>query len=65
VWEAFARELERAGIPHTLDEHTGGHIDRTRKRFESVMLPFFARVLATQEGRGTCEAKQDPEREIS
>ena len=55
--EAFARELERAGIPHTLDEYTGGHIDHTRKRFETAMLPFFARVLATQEGRGTCGAK--------
>ena len=51
---AFARELERAGIPHTLDEFTGGHTDHTRKRFESAMLPFFARVLVTQEGRGIC-----------
>ena len=55
--EAFARELARAGIPHTLDEYTGGHIDHTRKRFETAMLPFFARVLATQDGRGTCEAR--------
>jgi S-formylglutathione hydrolase FrmB len=54
---AFARELERAGIPHTLDEFTGGHTDHTRKRFEKTVLPFFARVLATQDARGTCEAR--------
>jgi S-formylglutathione hydrolase FrmB len=54
---AFARELGRAGIPHTLDEYTGGHTDHLRKRFESAMLPFFARVLATQEGRAICETQ--------
>jgi hypothetical protein len=45
---AFARELERAGIPHTLDEYTGGHTNRTRKRFEEAVLPFFARVFALE-----------------
>lgn len=42
---AFDRELSRAGIVHTYTEFTGGHIDRTRERFESVVLPFFARVF--------------------
>ena len=54
---AFSRELKRAGIGHTLDEFSGGHTDRTRERFETAMLPFFARVLTTQDRRGTCAAK--------
>ena len=54
---AFSRELERAGIRHTLDEFTGGHTDRTRERFETAVLPFFARVLATQDREGTCAVK--------
>lgn len=56
---AFASELKRAGIPHTLDEYTGGHTNQTRKRFETALLPFFARVLATQEERGVCETASD------
>lgn len=54
---AFSRELKRAGIAHTLEEFTGGHTDRTRERFETAVLPFFARVLATQERRGVCGQK--------
>lgn len=53
---AFARALNRAGIPHTHVEFTGGHIDRTRERFEQAVLPFFARVLRTQDGPGACRA---------
>lgn len=52
---AFSRELKRAGIAHTFDEFTGGHTDRTRERFETAVLPFFGRVLSTQERRGACE----------
>lgn len=52
---SFSRELNRAGIAHTLDEFTGGHTDRTRERFETAVLPFFARVLTTQERPGACE----------
>lgn len=51
---AFARVLTGAGIANTIDEFTGGHTDRTRVRFETAVLPFFARVLATAERPGTC-----------
>lgn len=51
----FSRELTRAGIAHTLDEFTGGHTNRTRERFETAVLPFLARVLATQDRRGACD----------
>jgi hypothetical protein len=51
---AFARELQRAGIRHTLDEYTGGHTDHTRQRFEGALLPFFARVFSKQDERGAC-----------
>ena len=50
---AFSLALTRAGIPHTLDEFTGGHIDHTRERFETAVLPFFARVLAPGQ-RASC-----------
>lgn len=48
---AFSRELERAGIAHTFVAFTGTHTDHTRERFEASVLPFFARVLATQDPR--------------
>jgi S-formylglutathione hydrolase FrmB len=55
----FAQELGRAKIPNTLDEYTGGHTDRTRERFESAILPFFARALATEGKSATCEIQAD------
>jgi hypothetical protein len=48
----FSRELDRAGIVHTVDQFAGGHTDRTRERFETVVLPHLARVLATQDRQG-------------
>lgn len=54
---AFSRELTRLGIPHTLDEFTGGHTDRTRERFTTAVLPFLARVLATEERPGACATR--------
>ena len=55
--EAFSRGLGDAGIPHAYTAFEGGHVDRVRDRFETVMLPFFARVLATQGKRGACGPK--------
>lgn len=52
---AFAQELARAGIAHTLDLFAGGHVDRTRVRFETAALPFFARVFAAQADANACE----------
>lgn len=52
--QGFADELARAGIPHTFELFTGGHVDRTRERFTRAMLPFFAHALATQAGKGNC-----------
>ena len=46
--------VTRAGIAHTLEELPGGHTDRTRERFENAVLPFFTRVLATQDRPGSC-----------
>lgn len=54
---AFSSELTRVGITHSLDEFTGGHTDRTSERFRGAVLPFLARVLATQERPGTCAVK--------
>lgn len=51
---AFARELDRVGIAHTFEAFTGTHTDHTRERFETAVIPFFARVLATRDRPGTC-----------
>lgn len=51
---AFSDALNRAGIMHTYVEFPGGHVDRTRDRFERAVLPFFARVLATDQSPGAC-----------
>ena len=48
---AFAQMWERAGVRHTLDEFTGGHVDRTRERFETRLLPLFGRVLSAPDNR--------------
>lgn len=42
---AFSRALTRAGVPHTFAVFTGGHVDRTRERFETAVLPFLERVF--------------------
>lgn len=39
---AFARALTAAGITHRYTVFTGGHVDRTRERFETAVLPFLA-----------------------
>lgn len=51
---AFSQELRRAGITHTLDLFTGGHVNQTRARFEIAALPFFARVFANPASTGAC-----------
>lgn len=43
---AFSRELTRAGVANSYDEFTGGHVDRTRERFETVALPFFEKAFS-------------------
>ena len=48
---AFAEVLKQAGIPFTLEEYTGGHIDKTRERFEKHVLPFFSRAFSAGHGR--------------
>ena len=54
---AFSAALQRAGIPHVFEAFAGGHVDRVRERFETAVLPSFARVLATQERPGACGRK--------
>ncbi|MBS0199453.1 MAG: hypothetical protein JSR70_03295 [Proteobacteria bacterium] len=51
---AFSRELDRVGIAHTFETFTGTHTDHTRERFETSLIPFFARVLATPGRPGAC-----------
>lgn len=51
---AFDRELSRAGITHTYEVFTGGHVDRTRERFEIAALPFFARAFTPRTPTSTC-----------
>jgi hypothetical protein len=48
---AFAEALRRAGIPYSLDEYTGGHVDHTRERFETRLLPFFSSAFSARQPR--------------
>lgn len=48
---AFSRELTRVGVVNSYEEFTGGHVDRTRERFETVVLPFFERAFSGQGSR--------------
>lgn len=45
----FARALRRNGIAHTFEEHDGDHNSRAAERMETKLLPFFSRVLASDE----------------
>ena len=51
---AFSHELEKAGIAHAFDAFEGTHTDHLRQRFEASLIPFFARVLKTENRPGTC-----------
>jgi S-formylglutathione hydrolase FrmB len=42
---ALADGLRRGGLDPVVHQHEGGHVDRTRERFEEGLLPFFARVF--------------------
>ncbi len=42
---AFHEALMEIGIPHEFEAFTGGHIDCTASRMESIILPFFSEVL--------------------
>lgn len=48
---AFSRELTRMGIANSYQEFDGGHVDRTRERFETAVLPFFERAFSGTNGR--------------
>ena len=48
---AFSRELTRVGIANSYDEFNGGHVDRTRERFETAVLPFFERAFSATNSR--------------
>ncbi|HEU0277692.1 MAG TPA: alpha/beta hydrolase-fold protein [Rhodanobacteraceae bacterium] len=54
---AFSRELTRDGIANTFVEFEGTHTDHARERFETAMMPFFARVLATPGQAGACPGR--------
>lgn len=54
---AFSRALGQAGIAHAFDAFEGTHTDHLRERFETAILPFFARVLATRDRAGACARK--------
>ena len=53
----FSRELDRDGIPHAFATFNGTHTDHTRERFETALIPFFARVLATADRPGACGSR--------
>jgi S-formylglutathione hydrolase FrmB len=48
---AFSEALTRAGIRHRYDVFAGGHVDRTRERFETAVLPWLSRVFAEPAAR--------------
>lgn len=43
---AYADRLAAAQIPFRLDVFRGGHVDRTRQRFEQRVLPYFAQYFS-------------------
>jgi S-formylglutathione hydrolase FrmB len=43
----FHEALTEADIPHEFEVFTGGHFDCTASRMESVILPFFSELLAS------------------
>lgn len=51
---AFSRQLSRDGIRHAYAGFDGGHVDHTRERFETALIPFFAHAFAEPEAPGTC-----------
>jgi pimeloyl-ACP methyl ester carboxylesterase len=42
---ALADGLRRGGLNPLVQQHEGGHVDRTRERFEEGLLPFFGKVF--------------------
>lgn len=51
---AFSQALDRHGIAHAFTTYAGTHTDHTRERFETAMLPFFARAFAAAGEPKTC-----------
>ncbi len=51
---AFAEGLAKANVPYRLDAFRGGHVDRTRTRFEQRVLPYFAQQFTEAAGGGAC-----------
>ena len=51
---AFSAELTRAKIAHDYAQFDGGHVDHTRERFETALIPFFSLALATPARPGSC-----------
>jgi hypothetical protein len=45
---AIHNELDRFGIAHDWATYEGTHVDKIAQRFDEVVLPFFARHLATK-----------------
>lgn len=44
---AFSQELARRGISHVLEVYSGDHRNRIRERMNTVVLPYFSRLLAS------------------
>lgn len=51
---AFSQALDRHGIAHAFATYDGTHTDHTRERFETAMLPFFARAFASAAAPKAC-----------
>lgn len=51
---AFSRALTRAGIAHRFEVFDGGHTDRTRERFETVVLSYLGGIFRAR--RSSCPA---------
>jgi len=45
----FSQQLTAAGIPNTLLTFSGGHFDQLGTRIEGYVLPFFSRMLVSEE----------------
>lgn len=46
--QRFSEKLTELGVPHVLAAYRGDHSDHIRERFETMVAPFFSRILARE-----------------
>lgn len=46
--QRFSEKLTELGVPHLIATYRGDHSDHIRERFETMVAPFFSRILARE-----------------